>query len=113
VSGMRYPDIGERGIYLIESTHEVMLNPLIGWYQGRFLVVKDNAGGAAKVMTADGRRITGLTVDAGRPTTAEAGIVSPSGAAAAGVAADDKPELAGAMSRDDFVAKLRAYRGQQ
>jgi hypothetical protein len=113
VSGMRYPDVGERGIYLIESTHQSMLNPLIGWDQGRFLVVKDNAGGMARVTTADGQRITGLTIDAGRPTTAEAGIVSPSGAAAAGVVSDNKPELAGAMSRDDFVAKLRAYRGQQ
>jgi hypothetical protein len=70
VSGMRYPDVGERGIYLIESTHQSMLNPLIGWDQGRFLVVKDNAGGMARVTTADGQRITGLTIDAGRPTTA-------------------------------------------
>lgn len=111
VSGMRYPDIGERGIYLIESTHQSMLNPLIGWDQGRFLVVKDPSG-TARVKTADGRRITGLTADAARPTSAEAGIVSPSGAAAAGVTADEKSQLSGAMSRDEFIAKLRSYRGQ-
>jgi hypothetical protein len=113
VSGMRHPDVGERGIYLIESTHQAMLNPLIGWDQGRFLLVRDNAAGMARVETADGQRVTGLTREAGRPTTADAGIISPSGAAAAGVVSDDKSELAGAMSRDDFVAKLRAYRGQQ
>ncbi len=113
VSGMRYPDLGEHGIYLIESTRESLLNPLIGWDQGRFLVVKDSAGGTAKVTTADGQRITGLTSDAARPTMADAGFISPSGAVAAGVMSDGKPELAGAMSRDDFAAKLRAYRGQQ
>lgn len=110
VSGMRYPDVGEHGIYLIESTREAMLNPLIGWDQGRFLVAKDPASGIAKVTTADGQRITGLTDAAARPTDAVAGIVSPSGASAAGVASDEKPELAGAMSRDDFVARLRSYR---
>jgi hypothetical protein len=31
VSGMRYPNIGEHGIYLVESTHEPMVNPLMGW----------------------------------------------------------------------------------
>jgi hypothetical protein len=111
VSGMRYPDVGERGIYLIESTRESMLNPLIGWDQGRFLVVRDSSG-IAKMETADGQRITGLTADAARPTSAEEGIVSPSGAAAAGVTSDEKSELSGAMSRDEFIAKLRSYRGQ-
>jgi hypothetical protein len=111
VSGMRYPNVGERGIYLIESTHQAMLNPLIGWDQGRFLIVKDATGGA-KVTTADGQRITGLADTAARPTSADEGIVSPSGAAAAGVVSDQKPELAGAMSRDEFVAKLRSYRDQ-
>ena len=112
VSGMHYPDVGERGIYLIESTHQAMLNPLIGWDQGRFLVTKDPRSGIAKVTTADGQRITGLTAAAARPTDTDAGIVSPSGAAAAGVASDEKRELVGAMSRDDFVAKLRSYRAQ-
>jgi hypothetical protein len=112
VSGMRYPDVGERGIYLIESTHEAMLNPLIGWNQGRFLVVKDSATGAFKVTTADGQRISGLSVEAARPTPDNGEIVSPAGASAAGVVSDEKRDLTGAMSRDDFVAKLRSYRGQ-
>ncbi len=76
---------------------------------GRFLVVNDPRG-TAKIETAAGHRITGLTGDAARPISAEA--VSPSGAAAAGVTFDKKSESSGAMGHDEFVARFRSYRGQ-
>ncbi|HTJ65657.1 MAG TPA: hypothetical protein VL899_17790 [Alphaproteobacteria bacterium] len=110
VSGMQFPKVGERGIYLIESVHQPMLNPLIGWDQGRFGIVKDAASGALKVTTADGRRVTALTPEAAQPS-ARATVVSSEAASAAGVVADDGSDLRGAISRDDFVAKLRVYHG--
>jgi len=105
VSDLNMPTMGEHGIYLVESTGQPMLNPLIGWDQGHFLVAKDSVG-TLRVTTADRRRITGLAPLAVKPEAPEA--VSSAGATAAGVAADDGTDLAGAMSRDAFVKQLRA-----
>lgn len=108
-SGLRIPETGEHGIYLVESTAQPLVNPLIGWDQGRYLVEKDPATGALKMTTADHRRIAGLAPEAARPTSETAGIVSPD-ATAAGVISDDRKDLAGAMSRDEFVNRLRSFR---
>jgi hypothetical protein len=107
VSGMNYPAVGEHGVYLVESTGQPLVNPLIGWDQGRFLVAKDPVSGILKMTTADHRRIVGLAPEAAVPANGE--IVSPD-ATAAGVMSDDNPALAGAMSRDEFITKLRLFR---
>ena len=109
VSGMNYPAIGEHGIYLVESTGQLLVNPLIGWDQGRFLVAKDPATGTLKMTTADHRRIVGLAPEAAKLTPSDGEIVSPD-ATAAGVRSDDNPNLTGAVSRDEFISKLRAFR---
>jgi len=109
VSGMNYPAVGEHGVYLVESTSQPLVNPLIGWDQGHFLVAKDPAMGTLKMTTADHRRIVGLAPEAAKPTPASGEIVSPD-ATAAGVTSDDNPALAGAMSRDEFISKLRSFR---
>ncbi len=106
VSDLNMPAIGEHGIYLVESTGQPMLNPLIGWDQGHFLVAKDSAG-TLRITTADHRRVTGLAPEAGRTAAPE--ILPPAGATAAGVISDDRQELSGAMSRDTFVKELRAF----
>jgi hypothetical protein len=102
------PAIGEHGIYLVESTGQAMLNPLIGWDQGHFLVAKDKAG-TFRITTADHRRVTGLSTEAAKPTAAAPEITSPSGATAAGVSSDAQADLSGAMSRDAFIAELRGF----
>jgi hypothetical protein len=111
VAGLRYPNVGERGIYLVESLHQPMLNPLIGWDQGRFVVIKDPKSGTFKMVTADGQRITALAPEAAQPTAAGQDVVSSEGAKAVGILSDDGTDLRGAVSRDDFVAKLRSYHG--
>jgi hypothetical protein len=108
VSDLNMPTIGEHGVYLVESTSQPMLNPLIGWDQGHFLVTKDNTG-VLRVTTADHRRVTGLAPEAAQPTESAPAIGSASGATAAGVAVDDQPDLSGAMSRDAFVKELRSF----
>ena len=42
VSGMRIPELSEQGIYFVESLSRDLINPLIGWSQGHFLIVDDN-----------------------------------------------------------------------
>jgi hypothetical protein len=108
VSDLNMPVVGEHGIYLVESTGQAMLNPLIGWDQGHFLVAKDKAG-TFRITTADHRRVTGLGPEAAKPTATAPEITSPSGAAAAGVMVDSQTDLSGAVSRDDFIEELRAF----
>jgi hypothetical protein len=110
VSGMRYPAVGEHGIYLVESTDQPLINPLIGWDQGRFLVAKDATTGTLRMTTADHRRIVGLAPEAAKPTPASGQIVSPD-AAAGGVVTDDSSNLSGAVLREEFIGILRSYRG--
>ena len=107
VSDLNMPTVGEHGIYLVESTGQALVNPLIGWDQGHFLVAKDKAG-AFRITTADHRRVTGLTPDASKPTAAAPEIASASGATAAGVTADSQTDLSGAMTRDALVKELRS-----
>ena len=109
VSGMNYPAVGEHGVYLVESTGQPLVNPLIGWDQGHFLVAKDPATGTLKMTTADRRRIVGLAAEAAKPTAGSGEIVSPD-ATAAGVMSDGNSSLAGAMSRDEFITRLRSFR---
>ena len=50
VSGMRIPEIAEQGIYFVESMSRDLINPLIGWSQGHFIIVDDN--GTRRISTA-------------------------------------------------------------
>jgi hypothetical protein len=38
VSGLVYPELGEKGIYFVSSITRNMVNPLIGWSQGHFKI---------------------------------------------------------------------------
>ena len=42
VSGMRIPEMAEQGIYFVESMSRDLINPLIGWSQGHFIIVDDD-----------------------------------------------------------------------
>jgi hypothetical protein len=110
VSDMQYPAVGEHGIYLVESTTQLMVNPLIGWDQGRFLVVPDLSTGAAKMLTSAHHPMVGLGAV---PVHGAEGIaaVSAGGAAPADVLSSEGPDLAGAMTAAEFKARLHALAG--
>jgi len=59
VNDMRLPQEGEHGIYFVESIERMQVNPLFGWSQGHFLVVRDVAG-IERVMTNRRLPITGV-----------------------------------------------------
>ncbi|PCI79544.1 MAG: hypothetical protein COB20_04480 [SAR86 cluster bacterium] len=50
VSGMRIPEMAEQGIYFVESMSRDLINPLIGWSQGHFIIHDDN--GTRRISTA-------------------------------------------------------------
>ncbi|MFT6093353.1 MAG: hypothetical protein ACJA2Q_001249 [Pseudohongiellaceae bacterium] len=56
VSGSTLPMLGEAGIYFVESTSRDMLNPLLGWSQGHFLI--KNEGGQRRVHTVSNNPVT-------------------------------------------------------
>ncbi len=62
VSDMKFPQVGERGIYFVESLERSQVNPLYGWSQGHFLVQPDDTG-TDRVMTSSGQPVTGVLKD--------------------------------------------------
>ena len=38
VNGLTIPQAAEQGIYFVESTSENLINPLVGWSQGHFII---------------------------------------------------------------------------
>jgi hypothetical protein len=105
VSDMTYPVVGEHGIYITESTHQAMVNPIAGWDQGHFLVEKDPISGAEKVLTAHRHPVVRIGAEASLPS---AGVSLQSGDAASGVVAGAGPDIGGAMAPDAFKAWLKA-----
>jgi hypothetical protein len=44
VSGQDIPELGDRGFYFIEDPDQIAVNPLTGWSQGQFKIIKDDKG---------------------------------------------------------------------
>ena len=62
VSDMNVPQVGERGIYFVESLEKSQVHPLYGWSQGHFLVQPDDTG-TDRVMTSSEQPVTGVMKD--------------------------------------------------
>jgi len=50
ISDMRMPEVGEHGIYFVESLARQQVHPLYGWQQGHYLVTPPQAGAPARVV---------------------------------------------------------------
>ena len=53
VSNMRMPEIGEKGIYFVETLAEQQANPLYGWNQGHYLVKTSKSTGKDLVIPVE------------------------------------------------------------
>lgn len=53
VSDMRMPEMGERGIYFVESLSRQQVHPLYGWQQWHLLIYVDKTDGIEKVKPVD------------------------------------------------------------
>jgi len=76
VADMRYPAIGESGIYFVESLKRRQVHPLYGWQQGHYLVSRDTSG-TERVRTAAGKPVMSVLEDG--PTNAARSEVIPRG----------------------------------
>lgn len=114
VQGMQVPELGESGIFFVESLQEPLIHPLVGWSQGHFLLEADQRG-ASRVLTADHTPVTGLALvpaaDPASETVTEAledsiRILEDNGAARGVITAQDLP-VEDAMSASDFRAQIQ------
>lgn len=103
VSDMKIPQVGEHGIYFVERLDEPMVNPLVGWHQGHYLVKKQGAARAA-VTTQDGQPVYGLE---GLPTIWNSRFSR--GGGARGVILQPVQGRSRPLTPEDFKQRLREF----
>lgn len=107
VSGSTLPKLGESGIYFVESTSADMLNPLMGWSQGHFLI--KNEGGSRKVHTVDDNPVTQIQSVSAIPLVIKAPnkLIQDNEGIAAGVTVRSRALTnIEALSADDFKRQI-------
>lgn len=88
VSGLRIPKEGEQGIYFVDSLNRNLINPLIGWSQGHFIIVEED--GDRRISTVDEKPVTDVQSVAAIPLAIKkpAGTIEGDSDVAAGVTTD-------------------------
>ena len=121
VNGSRLPRLGEHGIYFVESLSRDLINPLLGWSQGHYLI--KTVAGIESMTTVDAKPIIAISpaeADSDPQTSgvstgaasAQSRILSPLRIAtdpnvAEGIVAIDRDSITG-LSPDDFKREIRA-----
>lgn len=77
VNGSRIPELGERGVYFVESLTQDLINPLLGWSQGQYLIQTE--GGVEQVTSINARPIVSVAT----PSSAVAAASGPATARSA------------------------------
>lgn len=112
IADMVIPDVGESGIYFVESLQNNLVHPLVGWSQGHFLVNHHStqsgmlSASSPTVETASGQPVSEL---AARPALdpAEAMPLLAPGAAARGVQLLEAGQPQRVLTVDDFKQRVR------
>lgn len=106
VEGLMIPSVNEKGIYFIESLSKSLVNPLVGWSQGHFLLEKD-ASGEMGVLTQDKKSVFGVDISMMKSQPLSTGT-------AIGVKAVNKTKNSSlkAMSPIDFKDQLKTVLNQ-
>ncbi len=107
VSGMRIPEMAEQGIYFVESMSRDLINPLIGWSQGHFIIVDDN--GVRRISTADKQPVLEVQAVSRIPRSIKKplSIVEGDSDVAAGVMTDTSAiKIRRALTVDEFKSRI-------
>ena len=109
ISGLRIPSPNEEGIYFVESVNRSLVNPLLGWSQGHYLIYEQN--GERRVSTINDRPVTdvlstqSVPVALRKPVSVIDGDTDP----ATGVVAPSQIlDSDQALTTESFKAKIRA-----
>ena len=92
VNGLSIPQPGEQGIYFVESTANELINPLVGWSQGHF-VIKES-GGKRMVFTSNLKPVVGIQSVSSIPLAIKRlNTILEENTAAAGILVDSEDQL--------------------
>ncbi len=100
VSDLTIPPVGEEGIYFVEQFDHPQVHPLLGWWQGHFLVRYDERGRRITT-TRDLEPVYDFTP---RHALQRDGI---SGGSADGVINAATPQAPAPLAPEDFMARVR------
>ena len=109
ISGLRIPSPNEEGIYFVESVNRNLVNPLLGWSQGHYLIYEES--GERRVSTVNDRPVTdvlstrSVPIALRKPVSVIDGDTDP---ATGVVASSDTPGPDQALTTESFKAKIRA-----
>ena len=109
ISGLRIPSPNEEGIYFVESVNRNLVNPLLGWSQGHYLIYEES--GERRVSTVSDRPVTdvlstrSVPIALRKPVSVIDGDTDP---ATGVVASSDTPGPDQALTTESFKAKIRA-----
>ena len=112
VSGLRIPGIGEEGIYFLESLSEDLVNPILGWSQGHFIIIEEN--GERLINTADKKPVTDILPMAKVPAAIKKPlelVEGKSDVAAGVVTRVDSLSVQRAMTAEDFKLRISEFIG--
>jgi len=107
VSGMRIPLLGEQGVYFVESLSRDLINPLLGWSQGHFLIVEEN--GVRRISTVDNKPVTEVESVSAIPATIKKpqAVLEGNSEVAAGVMTQSSPlMIERALTVDEFKMRI-------
>ena len=109
ISGLRIPSPNEEGIYFVESVNRNLVNPLLGWSQGHYLIYEQN--GERRVRTVNDRPVTDILSTQSVPVALRrpVSVIDGDTAPATGVVAPSEtldPDQT--LTTELFKAKIRA-----
>ncbi|BAO44345.1 hypothetical protein [Thiolapillus brandeum] len=105
VSDMQIPHMGEHGIYFVEDTGRRLVNPLVGWSQGHFLVKYDRKLKRQTITTLDGQVVRDIDTTARKSNMAELshgiayGVITRGGAEKSSIGPEDFKSLIRGMAQ--------------
>lgn len=103
VDGMIYPEMGELGLYFVESLDQTQVNPLLGWHQGHFKRLRID--GVERVFSADGRALESV-FDPSIESTLKSRAEEQAKGLAQGLLTT--PQKLAAMPVEEFVSAIEA-----
>ncbi|MDP6653241.1 MAG: hypothetical protein QGF90_14225 [Gammaproteobacteria bacterium] len=107
VSGLTIPEVGERGIYFVESLSRDLINPLLGWSQGHFIVLEDD--GEPRISTTERQPVSKIESVADIPPVIRKpqAVLEGNNSAAAGVITEPNAAMINrALSVDEFKTSI-------
>ena len=108
IADMLYPALGDQGIYFVEQLNHAQINPLLGWSQGHFRILKD-ASGDERIFSA--KRSAVRSLSPARPTARQrfSELQTPfsEGVAAGITTSNDNGPMEDGMKKGQFKNELR------